>query len=403
MYTTLTLKEIQETSRILYHLTQIPVICKSQQKLLFTYPDLDGMELLNLPFCPKEQPIQNNCELPAFYSEHPGFFYTGFAFENQEWLFHFLTGPCLSSQLSLKELQNVFPKLKKQNPKVLFSLLGTFSLQEPEYLCDFLSLLYALLFQVRISPGQIQETIQTEDYETIPRNTQETLFQQRENSHFHTPYSCEKKMLDSVRRGDMTHIQERLSDLNLTGKPGILSKDPLRHNQNLFISCITQITRAAIDGGVPENKAYAMSDSYIQASEQCKTVASLTPLREKAALEFTAAVAKCQKQKGSSPAIRRAMNYLFSHQHEKITLANAAAIAGLSPGRFAHLFKEETGITPIEYLNRERIETACHLLADSRYSISEISSFLTFSNESYFICVFKKYTGTTPKKYRDSF
>ena len=56
MYTTLTLKEIQETSRILYHLTQIPVICKSQQKLLFTYPDRDGMELLNLPFCPKEQP-----------------------------------------------------------------------------------------------------------------------------------------------------------------------------------------------------------------------------------------------------------------------------------------------------------------------------------------------------------
>ncbi|MGN0399965.1 MAG: helix-turn-helix domain-containing protein [Blautia sp.] len=403
MYTTLTLREIRETSRILYHLTQIPVICRKGPELLFTYPDLDGMEFLTLPFCEDNQPTQKNCQLPAFYGEHPGFFYAGFAFENKEGNFHFFAGPCLSSQLSLKELQHIFPKLKKQNPKVLFSLLTALPLQEPEYLCDFLSLIYSLFFQIRISSGKIQETIQTEDYESIPKNTQETLFHQRENSHFHTPYSCEKKMLDAVQRGDLAHIQERLSDLNLTGKPGILSQDPLRHNQNLFVSCITQITRAAINGGVPENKAYAMSDSYIQASEKCKTVASLSPLQEKAAFEFTAAVAEYGKHKGSSPAIRRAVNYLFSHQHEKITLADTAAIAGLSPGRFAHLFKEETGVSPMEYLNRERIDTARHLLSDSGYSISEISNFLTFSSESHFISVFKKHTGMTPKKYRDSF
>ena len=109
----------------------------------------------------------------------------------------------------------------------------------------------------------------------IPAAVQKTLFHRRESAAFHTPYSYEKNLLDAVRSGDVIRAKECMNELSLTGKPGILSLNPLRHAQNLFIAHITQITRAAMEAGVEEDMAYAMSDSYIQASEKCTSVTRL--------------------------------------------------------------------------------------------------------------------------------
>lgn len=64
-----------------------------------------------------------------------------------------------------------------------------------------------------------------------------------------------------MRSGDVVRAKECMNELSLTGKPGILSLNPLRHAQNLFIAHITQITRAAMEAGVEEDMTYAMSDT----------------------------------------------------------------------------------------------------------------------------------------------
>ena len=53
----------------------------------------------------------------------------------------------------------------------------------------------------------------------------------------------------------------------LEGTPGILSRNQLRQSQNLFISLVTLLTRAAIEGGLLEETAFSLSDSFIQTSE----------------------------------------------------------------------------------------------------------------------------------------
>lgn len=72
----------------------------------------------------------------------------------------------------------------------------------------------------------------------------------------------------------------------------------------------------------------------------------------------------------------------------------------LSVSRFEHVFREVTGMSPNKYLMNLRINKAKDLLAETDMSVADVSIFLGFSSQSYFIRIFKKYTGQTPLKYK---
>lgn len=240
----------------------------------------------------------------------------------------------------------------------------------------------------------------TDSFSYLDKKTKKILMESRESFIPHTPYIYEKNMLAAVCKGDIREAEECLHLMNRTGKAGLLSENPLRQEQILFISFITQITRAAMDMGVPEDLAYAMSDSYIQTSEACTKIHQITLLQKRALRDFTAAVKHQKDSPPFSKATRAAIQYMHSHLQEKITLGHLAHAASLSPGRFSHLFREETGLSPMAFLQKEKMETAKTMLLYTRYPVSEISTILGYSSESHFIRIFQKYMGTSPGKYR---
>ena len=71
----------------------------------------------------------------------------------------------------------------------------------------------------------------------------------------------------------------------------------------------------------------------------------------------------------------------------------------MSPKYFCRFFQEMTHRTPVDYLNYYRIERACYQLLTTDQSITEVAYNSGFNDLSYFIKTFKKYKGTTPKKY----
>lgn len=89
------------------------------------------------------------------------------------------------------------------------------------------------------------------------------------------------------------------------------------------------------------------------------------------------------------------LNYSFS-----INLDDLAKISHLNKYYLSHSFKEETGISPIQYLNETRIKNAKILLESTNYSISEISRFTGFSSPSFFSQRFKEMTSLSPSQYR---
>lgn len=244
------------------------------------------------------------------------------------------------------------------------------------------------------------EIYNTDSFDFLDKKTRKILLESREAFIPHTPYLYEKKMLEAVRMGDVHLAVERLHLMEHTGKAGTLSKNPLRQAQILMISFITQITRAAMDAGIPENLAYAMSDSYIQTSESCTCVEQIHKLQNRAVRDFSNAVKHQKLSPPYSRAVRKAINYIQSHLQEKITLKDLAAASELSVCRFSHLFREETGRSPMVYVQQEKIDTAKSMLLYNDYSVSEISTILCFSSESHFIKSFKQQNGTTPGKFR---
>ena len=95
--------------------------------------------------------------------------------------------------------------------------------------------------------------IRSEEILAVNRG-ENTLFQRRENLSKHTSYARERMQYDAIRSGQVEQILSLLQQ-KPDGIEGILSKDQLRNSKNMFIAGITLFTRAAIDGGVPEETA----------------------------------------------------------------------------------------------------------------------------------------------------
>lgn len=97
--------------------------------------------------------------------------------------------------------------------------------------------------------------------------------------------------------------------------------------------------------------------------------------------------------------LKQVLRYIEDHYAEEITLENLAAIAGMNPKYFCRFFRQITQRTPINYLNYYRIECAREQLSTTDSTITEIALNCGFNDISYFIKIFKKYMGITPKQY----
>lgn len=105
-------------------------------------------------------------------------------------------------------------------------------------------------------------------------------------------------------------------------------------------------------------------------------------------------------QSNSSMANMHAViDYIENNYSNKISIDNLSDIVGLSTSQFRKKFKELYGTSPLEYINRLRIENAKDLLRSEMYSQNEIATLCGFENVYYFNRVFKKYANITPGKY----
>jgi len=99
--------------------------------------------------------------------------------------------------------------------------------------------------------------------------------------------------------------------------------------------------------------------------------------------------------------INNSMTYLKNNLSSKLSLEEISQHVFLSKSYFASVFKDITGISVFDYIQKLRIEKACSILLESRDKITEISKAVGYNDYRFFNKTFKKITGLTAMEYRE--
>jgi len=103
---------------------------------------------------------------------------------------------------------------------------------------------------------------------------------------------------------------------------------------------------------------------------------------------------------GAEARLKGALEHIAKKSTGKISVQELADIAGITPHHFSAVFTRTTGLTPHQFIVRERIERAKAYLHNKAHSIREISELSGFRTQEHFTKVFRKLTGSTPTQFR---
>lgn len=106
------------------------------------------------------------------------------------------------------------------------------------------------------------------------------------------------------------------------------------------------------------------------------------------------------KRRSGKEIVHQARRYIEENYPSDVSLAILAKLTHTNAYHLIHLFKQETGVSPIHYLIRYRMEVAKQILATTTLPMVDIAEKVGYKSETYFQNLFKKTTGISPGKYR---
>jgi transcriptional regulator GlxA family with amidase domain len=109
-----------------------------------------------------------------------------------------------------------------------------------------------------------------------------------------------------------------------------------------------------------------------------------------------------QKEHDDKP-IKEAQQYIENNFGDKISVEDLATMFALSRRNFVRRFKKATSNAPLEYIQRVKIEAAKKKLEASAANVSEVMYEVGYNDNKAFRLIFKKYTGLSPKEYRNRY
>lgn len=100
--------------------------------------------------------------------------------------------------------------------------------------------------------------------------------------------------------------------------------------------------------------------------------------------------------------VNKVVEYIDKEIELPMTVEGLAQKFEVSTSHLSRIFREHTGITLVEYINMKKVEESQYHLRFSEEKISDISNYFNFCNQSYYTRIFKKYTGETPRRFRNN-
>jgi AraC-like DNA-binding protein len=213
-------------------------------------------------------------------------------------------------------------------------------------------------------------------------------------------YAAENEMIRAVTLGQI-HKEKQFAKGFEAMQFEMRGSSPLRSSKNYSIIMNTLLRKAAENAGVHPVYLDRVSSDFARKIEEISVLSAFPTLMNEMFRAYCRLVRKHSIRK-YSPAVQKAILLIDSDLSAPLTLSTIAAAEGLSEGYLATVFKRETEKTVSEYVREKRMKHAAHLLITTRLQIQTIALHCGIMDVQYFSKLFKKYTGKTPKEYRET-
>jgi two-component system response regulator YesN len=211
------------------------------------------------------------------------------------------------------------------------------------------------------------------------------------------PLHKEKELLGQVRLGDRAGARAMLNEI--LGEIFLYNAGNLDVIKARVLELVVVISRAAVEGGARLERMLGMNFTLLTGILSIASFDELCMMIRNTLDTMLDNVYETRNVKNAE-MLGTVLRYIRENYGRPITLDDAARSVFLSPFYLSHTFKDELGITFIEYITRVRIEEAKKLLSDKSRSMQSIAEAVGYDDASYFSKVFKKNMGVTPNRYR---
>lgn len=201
-----------------------------------------------------------------------------------------------------------------------------------------------------------------------------------------------------IKVGTSQEIRETMDELFHGIEGGVSVKD----YQIYLLEILTCILKAAKDSNLNVDEVFG--DHFIPFTE----INKFTSLEEAKhwLAELCASMMNhiaTDRQYTYKNLVEMAKDYTKSHYHEgDITINKVCGHLHISAGYFSSIFKKETKMTFVNYLNHIRMEAAKELLRSTDMKALEIAEKVGYADANYFSFSFRKNVGVSPKEYRNN-
>jgi len=210
-------------------------------------------------------------------------------------------------------------------------------------------------------------------------------------------YEIENRLILAVSQGRDQEARRLLESFDGTVWEQ-RSSDPLRDTRNYAIIMNTLLRKAAEGGGVHPLYIDRVSSDFARRIEVAGRE-ELLLLWQEMVYAYCLLVKKHATSQ-YSPLVQKVVARVDFNLAEDLSLRANAEALNVSPSYLSTLFRRETGQTITEYVNRKRMEHAAFLLFTTKLPVSAVGQRCGVQDDNYFTKIFKKYTGQTPKQYR---
>ena len=223
-------------------------------------------------------------------------------------------------------------------------------------------------------------------------------------SALHHRYDVENRFLRMIETGDVENVLIAQREMTMAGMGQTRYVNAVYMDTGIGLAMLRAMARKAAErGGASLVEIHEITQRAVQRMYASRNTREQAKYSDAMILELTEAVRRSRLNLGSySMPIRRIVEHIQLNYSQKLSLSDLAAISHQSESYLSKTFKKEVGANISQYIERLRCEKAAEMLRAGRSAIQEISSYVGYEDNNYFVKVFRKQFGMTPTDYRAS-